>query len=262
MEKRASQVAVEVHSLSGETLLQADFRLSERVSSVKDKLLSMRGTPLWQQQLVSSQGEMLDDRSTLQETLDRGEFTLPDVVVFNLMLKAGPSANDLQELADVASEAFDESFTSEYTEDIRHVRSWESPYGHCEKVCSAALHILAGLAPNIEVKSDGSPKITDWAGCKSMLGDADFLKQVMQLPFYIEQGRVSEKGMVICRQLIDDIPGKTKSNKEQTVRYHSCSPLLQALTGFLVGTIKYYDCVEELRGRFGGATVTELKSSQ
>jgi len=256
-ERHGLQVLVEVQGLSGESLVKADFQLSDRVLSVKDRVLKMRSILLWQQ-MLSFQGEMLNDQSTL------GELNLPQGAVFDLVLRSGPSPEDMEALADVAREvltAGTEGMNTLQKVDILEVKAMKKPPVGCEKVCMAALHMLAGLAPEIPIKRNGSPKNTDWSGCKVMLGNpAGFMKQVLELPLCIDQGKVMEDRVVQCRQLIDAIDGDSESEKIQYVR--RCSLMCQQLITFLIGVVKYYDSVAEFRERFGGATITELQSHQ
>lgn len=256
-EKHGRQALVEVRGLSGEPLVKADFQLSDRVLSVKGRVLKTRSIPLWQQ-MLSFQGEMLSDQCTL------GELDLLQGAVFDLVLKSGPTTEDMEALADVAKEVLTAGMKGMDTltkKDIMEVRAMAKPPAVCEKVCLAALHLLAGLATEIPIKRDGSPKNPDWSGCKLMLGSAaGFVKQVLELPLCIDQGRVTGDRMVKCRRLIDSIEGDSESTKIQYVA--RCSLMCQQLITFLIGVVKYYDSVAEFRERFGGATITELKSYQ
>merc|ERR1712232_260629 len=128
-----------------------------------------------------------------------------------------------------------------------------------ETVCLAAMHMLAGLAPGIALRQNGAPKNADWSGCKAMMSDPSiFIKQVLDLPSFIDNGRLMEKRVAQCRQLLDTIEGDSESAKIQNVG--RCSLMCQQLIKFLIGIVKYYDIVAEFRERFGGTTITELKS--
>jgi len=256
-EELGRQALVEVRGLSGESLVKAGFQCSDRVLSVKDRILKTRSIPLWQQ-MLSFQGEMLNDQSTL------GELNLQQGAVFDLVLKSGPSPEDMEALADVAREALmagTKGMNTLKKYDILEVKAFKYPPQLCEKVCSAALHMLAGLATEIPIKRDGSPKDAGWSGCVFMMKNpAGFVKQVLDLPSCIDQGRVQEDCVVRCRQLIDAIEGDSDSEKIQSVA--RCSLMCQQLITFLIGVVKYYDSVAEFRERFGGATITQLKSHQ
>jgi len=256
-EELGRQALVEVRGLSGESLVKADFQCSDRVSSVKDRILKTRSIPLWQQ-MLSFQGEMLNDQSTL------GDLNLQQGAVFDLVLKSGPSPEDMEALADVAREALmagTKGMNTVRKTDVAEVRAMKCPPAGCEKVCSAALYMLAGLAKEIPIKRDGSPKDAGWSGCQIMMKDsAGFVRQVLELPSCIDQGRVKEDCVVSCRQLIDAIEGDSDSEKIQYVT--RCSLMCMQLITFLIGVVKYYDSVAEFRERFGGATITQLKSHQ
>lgn len=257
LEELSRQALVEVRLLSGEVVVKADFQSSDRVLSVKDRILKTRSIPLWQQMLCF-QGEMLNDQSTL------GELNFFQGAVFDLVLKSDPSPEDMEALANVGREvlmAGTKGMNTLRNNDVREVRAFFLiPPEVCEKVCLAALHMLVGLATNIPSKRDGSPWNADWSGCRLMMENADFVKQVLELPSCIDQGRVMEDRVVKCRQLIDAIEGDSDSEKIQYVARYSL--MCQQLITFLIGVVKYYDSVAEFRERFGGATIIELRSHQ
>lgn len=258
-EKLSHQALVEVRAMSGKSILKEHFLLSDRVLSVKHRVQKKGSFPLWQQ-MLSCQGEMLIDESTL------GELSLLQDAVFDLVLKSGPSPEEMEALADVAREALTVGTNGMKTLtkfDIREVRAFESQYRplSCEKVCAAALHVLAGLAPQIPIKQDGNPKLAGWSGCKLMMEDGtSFIKQVLELPLCIDQGRMMKERVAKCRQLIHSIEGDSES--EKILHVSRGSLMCQQLITFLFGVVKYYDGVAEFRERFGGATITELKSHQ
>lgn len=256
-EKPGRQALVEVRGLSGESFVKANFQLSDRVLSVKDRVLTTRSIPLWQQ-MLSFQGEMLHDQSTL------GELKLLEGTVFDLVLKSGPLPEDMEALADVARATLTDGIKGMETLtklDIMEVKAMAKPPRVCEEVCLAALHLLAGLATEIPIKCDGSPKKADWSVCKLMMRDtASFRKQILELPSYIDQGRVRADRVAKCRQVIDTIEGDSESEKIQYAA--RASRMCQQLVTFLIGVVKYYDSVAEFRERFGGATIMELISHQ
>lgn len=256
-EKRCVQALVEVRCLSGESIVKANFQSSDRVLSVKERVRKTQEIPLWQQ-MLSFQGEMLDDQSTL------GELSLLQGGVFDLVLRPGPTAEDMEAFTDAAREvltAGTEGMGSVAKRDVMEVKAFSKPPMVCEKICLATLHMLAGLVPQIPIKRNGSPKDADWSGCKVMMANpSTFLKQVLELPSCIDQGRVMEDHIAKCRQLIDAIDGDSESEKIQYVA--RCSLMCQQLVRFLIGVLKYSDSVSELRQRFGGASITELKSHQ
>jgi len=251
------QSLVEVRGLSGEALVKAHFQHSDRVLSVKDRVLEARSIPLWQQ-MLSFQGEMLNDQSTLCE------LNLLEGAVFDFVLKSGPTEEDMEALADVTREvlmAGTKAMDTLTKNAITEVRAMKIPPQTCEKVCLAALHMLAGLVTEIPIKKDGSPKNADWSACILMMRNpADFVKQVLALPSCIDQGRVMDERVLRCRQLIDAVEGD--SDEEKIYHVARCSLACRALITFLLGVVKYYDSVTEFRERFGGATITELKSHQ
>jgi len=254
---QALVLTVEVRVMSGESIVKEHFLLSERIRSVKHRILKARGFPLWQQ-MLSCQGEMVNDQSTL------GELNLPQDAVFDLVLKSGPSPEDMEafdDFARVALTAGSDGMKTLTHRDIKEVRALGKPPPTCEKVCVAAMHMLAGLAPQIHIKKDGGPKLPDWSGCKVMMENATgFVKQVLELPSCIDQGRVMEERVARCRHLIYSIEGDSESEKILHVR--RCWLMCEQLIKFLFGAIKYYEMVAEFRERFGGATITELKSHQ
>jgi len=244
----------EVRGLTGESLLTAEFQLFDRVLSVKDRILKTRSIPRWQQMLLF-QGEMLNDQSRLQDLN-----LTQEVAVFDIMLKSLPLPEDMQALVAVERDMADGIVGMEllHKKYIQEVRALAKPPRACEHVCMAALHMLAGLAPEIPIKRDGSPKNLDWSGCKVMLASPYFVKQILDLPSCIDQGRIMESRVENCRQLIDALQGESESEKIQNVG--RASLMCQQLIRFLIGVVKYYDSVAELRERFGGATMTELRS--
>jgi hypothetical protein len=242
-------VVVEVRSLSGESLIKTGFQCSDRVALVKDTILKLKGVQPWQQ-MLSFEGEMLKDQSSL------GELNLLEGAVFDLVIKSGPSLEEIEALAGVAREVLAagvQGIESLRKCDILEVRAFSKPPPECETVCLAALHVLA-----IPIKKNASPKNADWSGCKVMLGSVDFRKDLMDLPLWIDQGRVMSDRMVRCRRLIGDLEGDSDSDKIQAMGRKSL--MCKELLTFLIGVIKYYDSVAEFRQRFGGATIVELKS--
>jgi hypothetical protein len=256
-EGAAETIDLEVRGLSGETFVKTPFQPSESVLSVKEKVQTARGIPIWQQ-MLSFQGEMLNDQSKL------GELRLLHGAVLDLVLRSGPSSEDMEALADIAKESLTAGMQAMHAvtkRDVMEVRAFAKPPMLCEKVMLAALHLLAGLAKEIPTKRDGSPKNPDWVACKIMMKDPIvFMKQVLELPSCIDDDRVRPAGVAKARQLINGIEGDSEATKITNVG--RCSLMCQQLLAFLIGVVKYYDGVAEFRERFGGATVAELKSRQ
>merc|ERR1712100_384521 len=99
----------------------------------------------------------------------------------------------MEELTELAREVMTDGIQGLETltyQDIREIRAFAKPPRACEQVCLAALHLLAGLIPEIPIKKNGSPQNADWSGCKAMMAHATFLQKVQELPSYIDQGKV------------------------------------------------------------------------
>merc|ERR1712232_290336 len=197
--------------------------------------MGTRSIPRWQQMLLF-QGEMLNDQSRLQDLN-----LTQEVAVFDIMLKSLPLPEDMQALVAVERDMADGIIGMEllHKRDIQEVRALAKPPRACEHVCMAALHMLAGLAPEIPIKRDGSPKNLDWSGCKAMLGNPkDFVDRLMELPSCIQAGRLMEKRVVECRKLIDTLEGDSESEKIQRVGRSSL--MCQLVVKYLIGVVKYY----------------------
>merc|ERR1712183_285666 len=83
----------EVRSLGGESVLRAEFALADRALSVKERLQAVRKIPLWQQ-MLTFRGELVDDHSKLQDL----NLAL-DGTAFELLVRAGPSDEDMANLS-------------------------------------------------------------------------------------------------------------------------------------------------------------------
>jgi len=242
---------LEVRGMSGEALIKSEFKLSDRVFSVKERIQKTRGIPVWQQ-MLSFQAEILNDQSRLKE------LSLPhEDVVFEIVLRSIP-APSLEEME--ALVAFGQNVLAGGRNglgnvskgEVQECRALTNPRPPVVTICRAVLHLLVGL------KQDGSPTNDSWGGCKAMMKNSHFLEQVLELPSFIDEGRLMKKRVVACRKLIDTLEGNSESDKIQIAG--RASRMCQQLLRFLFGLVKYYDGVAEFRERFGGATVTDLKS--
>lgn len=248
---------LEVRGMSGVTLLKTECKLSDRVSSVKERIEKIHGIPVWQQ-MLSFQAEMLNDQSRLKA------LSLPDKdVVFDIALKPipAPSLEDMEALAAFGQNVLAggrNGLASITKGEIQECRALANPRLPVVTICRAVLHLLAGLQHQIPIKRDGSPTIDEWGACKTMMKNTHFMKNVLELPSLIDEGKLMNKRVVECRRLIDTLEGNSESDKIQIAgrASHMCQQLLK----FLFGLLKYYDSVAEFRERFGGATVTDLKS--
>jgi hypothetical protein len=249
---------LEVRGMSGEALLKSEFKLSDRVFSVKERIQKARGIPVWQQ-MLSFQAEILNDQSRLKE------LSLPhEDLVFEIALKSIPSPS-LEEME--ALIAFGQNVLAGGRNglgnvskgEIQECRALANPRPPVVTICRAVLHLLAGLEPEIPIKQDGSPTNDSWGGCRAMMKNTHFLRQVLELPSHIDEGRLMKKRVVACRKLIDTLEGNSESDKIQ-IAARASRTMCQQLLRFLFGLVKYYDGVAEFRERFGGATVTDLKS--
>lgn len=252
VEEIPSSVRVEVRSFSGEPFLVADFALSDRVLSVKERVQEVRKIPLWQQ-MITLQGEMLNDNSRLQELNLRFE-----EAVFEIVIRAGPSVEDMENIA-VAKESIavgKDALQTIHKRDIAEVKALKIPPQACHDVCLAALHMLAGHMDGIPVKRNGSPKNTDWNGCKVMLDNRRLVEHLLELPDHIDNGTTCPERMAAMDRVIHNLDGDTDAEKLRMVG--RCSLMCQRLLQYLICVSNYHKNMSELSERFGGAAIKEL----
>lgn len=253
-EEHMPKTSVEVLGLGGGTYLKEDFLLCDRVLAVKQTLQTTRKFPLWQQ-LLSFQGEILDDQSTLADLQH-----LADNMVFELVLKARPFPEELEPVriaADQLRNELTDVIRSITKRDLKEIRQFGKPPPACEMVCLATLNLLAGIShPKIAVKRNGSPKDEDWKGCQDMLSFSSFLDDILQLPSHIHDGKMMGPSMLRCRRHIGTIEGNSDSDK--ILYMGRCSLMCQQLLRWVIGVMNYYDRVTELREKFGGAPMKQL----
>lgn len=254
VEEIPSQVSIEVRSLSGESVLCAEFALADQALSLKKRLQAIRKIPVWQQ-MLTFQGEMVHNHSKLEELQLPSEGT-----VFELVIRARPSDEDIQTLS--SSKRLLEEATSALESlrkcDFQEVRCLRNPPAGCETVCLAAMCLLAGSWDAIQVKRSGSPKDTTWAGCQQMLANSQLKQQLMSLHCHIDHGELSKGCMDACRRQIRDILPEADSDSDKIREMGRRSLMCQRLLQHLLCVREYYDSVAELSEHFGGATITQL----
>eukprot|EP00928_Gymnodinium_smaydae_P048229 TRINITY_DN3222_c2_g1_i2.p1 TRINITY_DN3222_c2_g1~~TRINITY_DN3222_c2_g1_i2.p1 ORF type:complete len:2601 (+),score=892.36 TRINITY_DN3222_c2_g1_i2:138-7940(+) len=126
--------------------------------------------------------------------------------------------------------------------DFQELKALAKPPGGVDTVCEAAMHLQAGIDPNIEVDKKGGVKDGSWKGAQKMMANPEkFLLNLKAFKGEIDDGKVPpinvEKARKIQIQMGDDFTKEGMAKK---------SGAAAGLCVFIINIILYYDVVVQV----------------
>lgn len=199
-------VPIEVRSLGGELVTNGNFHLADDVMAINEKVYNERHVPCYKQRLLW-QDCILESPCRLED------LNLPtDGAVFQLAVRTGPTEQEQRTMSEAKQVLADGCKCINGL--CLFVNRSSIPV---KLVCQATMHLLAGHAKSIDIDRNRSPKDDSWDGISKMLKDPFFIQHLLDLPSLIEQGRLDPRRIRLCSSHLQDIAGRTESERIQTL---------------------------------------------
>jgi len=126
--------------------------------------------------------------------------------------------------------------------DFQELKALGKPPGGVDLVCEAAMHLQAGIDPNIEIDKKGAVKDNSWKGSQKMMNNPEkFLTNLKEYKAVIDDGRVPPQNVERARKIKegmgDDFTQTAMSKKSQAAG---------GLCVWIINIIMYYDVVVQV----------------
>mmetsp|Transcript_146756 Transcript_146756/g.471049 ORF Transcript_146756/g.471049 Transcript_146756/m.471049 type:complete len:4209 (+) Transcript_146756:103-12729(+) len=123
--------------------------------------------------------------------------------------------------------------------DFQELKALGKPPGGVDLVCEAAMHLQAGIDPNIEVDKKGAAKDPSWKGSVKMMNNPEkFLENLKAFKNQINEGNVPQVNIERARK-IQIAMGEVFSYEGMAKK----SGAVAGLCTFIINIIMYYDVV-------------------
>jgi len=119
------------------------------------------------------------------------------------------------------------------------LKTFTAPPGGVGEVCEAAMHLQAGIDPNIDVDKKGALKDGSWKAAVKMMGNPEkFLQNLKEYKFQIDEGKVPQANIEKARKI--QIALGDQFTYDAMMKKSSAAA---GLCAFIINIIMYYDVV-------------------
>lgn len=126
--------------------------------------------------------------------------------------------------------------------DFQELKSLTKPPGGVDEVCIAAMHLQAGIDPNIDVDKKNNLKDGSWKGVQKMMANPEkFLVNLKEFKHVIDEGKIPLQNVDKARKIKDGL-GEDFSQAGMSKKSQAAG----GLCVWIINIIMYYDVVVQV----------------
>jgi dynein heavy chain len=124
--------------------------------------------------------------------------------------------------------------------DFQELKSLPKPPGGVDLVCACAMHLQAGIDPNIAVDKKGAVQDDSWKGAQKMMNAPEkFLVNLREYKNFIDDGQVPQVNVERARKIKDSFAEGEFTQAGMSKKSNAAG----GLTVWIINIIMYYDVV-------------------